>query len=157
MNRVAAWYDESDLPMLASTAGTPLQRENAYRAFSAEEQEDCTVRRQFATCRQLLALLAPEAFRIPMPDAGRTALVRMALQVGGPDAARRLRTSTESTVALQISAASGVSVDSVIGLWQQRLMESRPHSPLPDAGFVLVSLGVIVVCGAWATKGQPWK
>lgn len=156
-DRLGAWYDDSDYPKLAAVAGDGNQRGNMYRSFSEEEREDCNVNRHVDTCRRMLLLLPPDAFGIPMPPTARASLAQLALELGGPGAISRLRRAPAASVATQLSVAAGVPIDTLIGRWQQRLMASRPHSPLPSAGFVLASMACIVVCGAWAARSEPWK
>ncbi len=155
-DRVAAWYDVSDYPGIAGTAGDGMQRNGMYLAMSVDERDDCTVRGQLDACRRIIALLPVEAFRIPMPDAGRASLARIALATGGVNAIGRLRASGGSTVAQQLTAAANVPADSVIALWQARLIASRPSSPLPGPSFVLASLACIAACIAWSARGKPW-
>ena len=156
-DRLATWYDESDLPALVAFAGDGNQRGNMYRSFSDEEREDCGVNGRIETCRRMLALLPQDALSIPMPLTARASLAQLALELGGPGAISRLHKAAAATVASQLSAAAGVPIDSLIGRWQQRLMAARPHSPLPSTGFVLASMACIVVCGAWAARSEPWK
>jgi hypothetical protein len=127
------------------------------RSISADEQDDCIERRATDVCRRMLARFPVEAFRIPMPDAARGALVRLAVQTGGAQAIARLIASNGHTVAAHLSVAAGVPADSLVGMWQRRVMAARPASPLPDVAFVLTCLGVIAVCLAWAARGTPWK
>jgi len=156
-DRLAAWYDESDLPTLAAFAGDGNQRGQMYRSFSDEEREDCGVNRHIETCRRMLALLPPDAFGIPMAPTARASLAQLALELGGPGAISRVRMAPAPSVATQLSVAAGVPIDTLIGRWQQRLMASRPRSPLPGVSFVLASMACIVVCGAWAARSEPWK
>ena len=156
-NRVAAWYDNSDLPGRARTAGDPMQRSWMFRSIGTDEQEECTARGRLDTCRQMIAFLPVDAFRVPMPDAARGALTRIALEAGGTDALARLRAAGETNIAAQLSAAARISADSLVGLWQRRVIAARPESPVPSATFVLASLACIAVCGFWAARGQPWQ
>jgi hypothetical protein len=156
-NRVAAWYDDSDLPGIARTVGDPMQRSWMFRSISSDEQEECTARGRLETCRQMLAFLPAEAFRIPMPEAARGALTRIALFTGGGGALTRLRAEPAASIAAKLSAAAGIPADSLVGLWQQRVIAARPTSPFPSATFVLASLACIAICGFWAARGQPWK
>jgi hypothetical protein len=157
VNRIAAWYDESDLPGLARTAGDPTLRSWVFRSMSTEDQEACTARGEPTACRRVVSLLPIEAFLVPMPDAARGELVRLAVQTGGARAIARLSASGDQPLAAQLSAAAGISADSLVGMWQRKVISARPASPLPDVTFVLASLACIAVCVAWAARGQPWK
>lgn len=156
-DRVAAWYSEADYPALARVSGDPTIRSRTFRSLSADEQEDCTVRGQIDLCRRMLSQLPAESFFIPMPISARASLARLALETGGPGAVERMRANGGTSVGTQLSAAAGLPVDSLVGIWQRRVIASRPGSPLPNATFVLASMACIVVCGAWAARGQPWK
>lgn len=157
-DRIAAWYDDSDLPGLARTLGDPIQRANSFRHLTRDDQAECTERGHMATCRQMLAALPIEAFGIPMSITARASLTRLALEVGGLAAASRLNAAgTATTVGQQLAAAAGIPADSLVRLWQQRVIAARPASPLPNASFVLASLACIAVCGTLAVRGQPWK
>ena len=156
-DRVAAWYDESDLPKLVSAASNGFVRGHLERAFSPEEREDCSVNRHIEMCRRMLAAISPDAFGIPMPLPARSSLAQLAMEAGGPGSLSRMRGASAASVTTQLAAAAQMPVDTLIGRWQQRLMASRPRSPLPGAGFVLASMACIVVCGAWAARSAPWK
>lgn len=155
-NRLASWYDESDLPGLARNAGDHIQRSTMTSALSAEERDECIERHNLDICRRMLAYLPADAYAVPMPLSDRAYLVSLALRTGGGQAITRLGTAT-GNVAQQLSAAAGVSADSLVALWQQRLLAARPSSPLPGAAFVLASLACIAVCVAVAARGQPWR
>ena len=154
---VTAWYDESDLPGLARTAGDPTLRSWVFRSMSNDEQADCIERSQLEPCRRMVSLLPASAFRVPMPDAARGALVRLALQTGGVQASSRLAAGSGQPIAAQLAAAAGVSADSLLAMWQRRVIAAHPTSPLPDVTFVLASLACIAVCMGWAARGQPWR
>ena len=152
-----AWYDESDLPTLARTAGDHLQRVGLTRALGRDEQDACTVQRQMEVCRRMVALLPASAFRTPMPGTARASLTRLAFDIGGVRGAERLRASAETTVGGQLAAVAGVPADSLLGRWVGQLLAARPSSPLPSATFVLASLACIGVCLGWAMRGRPWN
>ncbi len=156
-DRVSAWYDASDLPTLARTAGDPMQRGWMLQAISNDLQEACVGQRQVEACRQMLARLPDEAFRIPMPGAARESLARMALEIGGAGAVSRLRQGGAPSIGAQLAAAAGVSTDELLRRWMARVAAARPASPLPNASFVLASLACIAVCYGWAAKGKPWN
>jgi hypothetical protein len=156
-DRLGAWYDESDFSGLALTAGDPFNRGEIGRLLTTDEQEQCTRDARIDICRRMLALLPPNAFRIPVSDAGRGALFRIAIQQGGAGAYARVLASTAPTVGERLSAAAQLPADSMVGIWQAKVMAARPHSPLPNAAFFLASTACIVVCGTWAARGQPWK
>ncbi|MBI2407411.1 MAG: hypothetical protein HYV19_03810 [Gemmatimonadetes bacterium] len=156
-DRVASWYETSDLPALAGIAGDASQRGELYRAFGADGQAQCTVQRQLDVCRRMVALLPLEAFQVPMPVVARLSLARTALEMGGPAALERLRSSDTTSIGAQLAAAAGASSEALLERWMKRVIGARPSSPLPNAVFVLASLAVIAVCLGWAMRGQPWK
>lgn len=154
---VTAWYDESDLPALARSAGDHIQRAGMTQTLNRDEQEACTVQRQTQICRRMVALLPAGAFRIPMPGAARASLTRLAFEMGGARGIERLRASTDTTVGGQLAAVAGVPADAVLGRWMEQLIAARPSSPLPNVTFVLASLACIAVCLGWAMRSQPWN
>lgn len=156
-DRVASWYEDSDLPALARTAGDNTQRSWAYRAFATDEQAQCTEQRRLDICRRMVALLPQTAFKVPMPVAARLSLARTAIEMGGPAALERLRASDATSIGAQLAVAAGASSEALLERWMTQVINARPSSPLPNAVFVLASLAVIVVCLAWAMRGQPWK
>jgi hypothetical protein len=156
-NPVTAWYDESDLPTLARSAGDHLQRVGLTRTFGRDEQEACTIRRHLNTCRRMLELLPVGAFRIPMPGAARASLTRLALEMGGARGIERMRATADTTISGQLAAAAGVPADALIARWVEQLLASRPSSPLPSATFMLASLACVAVCLGWAMRGRPWS
>jgi len=155
-NRLAAWYDESDLPGVARSAGDPMQRSTLMGAVSTEERDECTERHNVDLCRRMLAYLPADAYRIPLAMYHRGTLVGFALRVGGAQALPRLAAAS-GTIAERLSAAAGVPSDSLVALWQRQVMAARPTSPLPGAVFVLASLACIAVCVTLAARGQPWR
>jgi hypothetical protein len=156
-DRIGAWYDDSDLPTLARTAGDAMQRSWMYQHLSRDEQDACVGERRPEACRHMLSLIPPEAFRIPMPDAARASLARLAMEIGGPQAVSRLRTSSAATVGGQLAAAAGIPADELLGRWMQQVIAARPHSPLPGVVFVVASLACIGVCLGWAMRSAPWR
>ncbi len=156
-DRVSAWYDASDLPTLARTAGDQGQRGWMLGAVGVDEQDACIARQSDQACRRMLAMLPASAFRVPMPDAARASLTRLAFETGGARAIERMRASADTTIGGQLAAAAGIPVNELLGRWMSRVVAARPASPLPSASFVLASLACIAVCVAWAIRGQPWK
>lgn len=154
---VAAWYEASDLPTLARTAGDHIQRVGMTQTMNRDEQEACTVQRQMETCRRMVALLPAGAFRIPMPGAARASLTRLAFEMGGVRGIERLRATTDTTIAGQLAAVAGVPAETLVARWMEQLLAARPSSPLPSATFVLASLVCIAVCLGWAMRGRPWN
>lgn len=154
---VTAWYDDSDLPHFARTAGDHLQRVGMTQSLNRDEQEACTVQRQLETCRRMVALLPASAFRVPMPAAARASLTRLAFELGGARGIERLRATTDSTIAGQLAAVAGVPAETLVARWMEQLIAARPSSPLPSATFVLASLACIGVCLGWAMRGRPWN
>ncbi|MFA6165281.1 MAG: hypothetical protein WC700_01570 [Gemmatimonadaceae bacterium] len=156
-NPVLAWYDASDLPALARSAGDHIQRVGMTSALSRDEQDACTVQQQMEICRRMVALLPAGAFRIPMPGAARASLTRLAFEMGGARGIERLRASADTTIGGQLAAVAGVPADALLGRWMEKLIAARPSSPLPSATFVLASLACIMVCLGWAMRGRPWN
>ena len=156
-DRVRVWYDESDLPALAGIGGNAITRAQMFRSTSEAEADACIQRREVDACRHMLVQLPNDAIRPPMPDVARASLVRVALEIGGADALRRMRTSAGSTVGEQLASAAGVSVDHLLTRWMARVSMARPSPSLPSAIFVLASLACICACLAWAVRGQPWR
>jgi hypothetical protein len=156
-DRVAAWYDASDLPTLAANAGDHIQRAPMVQAVGRDGQAACTVDGNLDQCRRMLALLPVDAVRIPMPDAARESLMRLALSMGGPQAVTRLRAARDSTLSGQLAAAAGVPADVLLDRWVRRLIAARPSSPLPNATFALASLACIALSAGWAVRGKPWN
>lgn len=156
-DRVSAWYEASDLPSLALTSGDPMQRSALSIALSVDERDACIVARQLEPCRRMIALLPAEAFRIPMPDFARASLVRLALEIGGPQAFDRWRANEGSSIGEQLAAAAGIGTDELVARWMARIQAARPKSPLPSPTFALASLACVLVCAGVASRGQPWK
>lgn len=156
-NPVTAWYDESDLPTLARTAGDHLQRAGMTQTLNRDEQEACTVQRRLETCRRMVALLPAGAFRVPMPSTARASLTRLAFEMGGARGIERMRATTDTTIAGQLAAVAGVPAETLVARWMEQLLQARPSSPLPSATFVLASLACIAVCLGWAMRGRPWN
>ena len=130
-NRLAAWYVPGDYPALVEhwtgwARTDSLTRADATRCVQSRETELCARVVQAVTIGDLL------------PAGARRSFFALALESGGPRALERLA-ATRGPVRLQLAAAAGVPADSLLALWQARVMASRPNHLL--AGPALATLG----------------
>jgi hypothetical protein len=117
-DRLAAWYAPGDYPALVEHwtgwgRVDSLTRAEAMRCARTGDAGLCAKVVTAVTIGDLLPALA------------RRTLFSLALETGGPSALERLAASHGST-RTQLAAAAGVPADSLLALWQARVMASRP-------------------------------
>lgn len=106
-------------------------------------QREC-VRGDLGSCAYVLGLRAPT---IPEPGGqyyplARADLLLTALDLGGEGAWGRLRDSPGTTVEEHLTAAAGMSADSLLSTWRSGLLALRPdHGP--------IGVGTIALLLAW--------
>lgn len=86
----------------------------------------------------------------------RVALLRLAVQRGGPDAAIRLLTAT-GTPEQQLAVTAAQPTDSLIAEWHARLRNQRVASDSMSPGMALASLGWLGLLGFLATRNRRWR
>jgi hypothetical protein len=117
-DRLAAWYAPGDYPALVEHwigwgRTDSLKRADATRCARTRDAELCAKVVPSVTIGDLL------------PASARYSLFSLALEAGGPKALERLAASRGS-IRVQLAATAGVPVDSLLALWQARVMASRP-------------------------------
>lgn len=154
---VRAWYVDGDLPNLARWTGDGIQRSWMNTKIDWRVQEECTVRSHLPTCRDMLALLPPEAFHIPISSGVRAEILSLALLTGGEGAFDRLVHSRQPSIAGQLSEAARVPEDSLIRRWHARVAGARANAGIGDPVALFSVVLCLALCGGVAMRGKPWS
>lgn len=86
----------------------------------------------------------------------RMALLQLAIQRGGPDAAARVL-SAKGTPAQQLEAISRLPIDSLAGAWHSRIRNERVASDNMSPGMALASIGWLALFGVMAARNKRWR
>lgn len=86
----------------------------------------------------------------------RVALLQLAIQRGGPDAAARVL-QARGTPEQQLEAVSGLPIDSLTAAWHSRIRNERVASDTMSAGMALTSLGWLALFGIMAARSKRWR
>ena len=130
-DKLAAFYGPSDYPSLVEGYG--VQKNEPESVATAVNR--CIRSGDEATCGQMVRRFSVGD---PLPAQSRLSLVEVALEHGGAGAAGRYLTTT-GTIRERLAAASGVPTDTLLLLWRDRVLASRPSHKV--AGAALAGLG----------------
>lgn len=125
-DKLAAFYGPSDYPSLVEAFG--VQKNEPDSVAAAVER--CIRSADDVACAHMIGRV-----RIgdPLPAQSRLSLVAVALEHGGAGAADRYLAAT-GTIRDRLVAASGVPTDTLLLLWRDRVLASRPsHSVMSVA------------------------
>jgi len=93
----------------------------------------------------------------PLIFPNRELVVRMALQLGGPEAFHRLLGSAGRPVGQRLELAAGMSLDSLLTRWRQAVLLARPESVDVSAGIGWVALAWALVLSAFVLGSSRWR
>lgn len=110
-----------------------------------------------AACIQILH--GPDSVWIapPLMFASRELVVRTALQLGGPQAFRRLLASAGQPLGHRLELAAGVPLDSLLMRWHATVIATRPVSVDLLAGSGWVALVWALVLGTLVLRSTRWR
>ena len=130
-DKLAAFYGPGDYPSLVESHG--VQRTDPDSVRTAVDR--CIRNADEASCAQMI-----RRFPVgdPLPAQSRLSLVAVALEHGGAGAAGRYLATT-GTIRERLAAASGVPTDTLLLLWRDRVLASRPSHNV--TGAALAGLG----------------
>ena len=86
----------------------------------------------------------------------RLALLQLAIQRGGPDAAARVL-SVKGTPVQQLEGISGMPIDSLTAVWHARIRNTRVASDNMSTGMALASIGWLALFGVLASRNKRWR
>jgi hypothetical protein len=115
--------------------------------------------RDVAACRDLLGLSASDstAWRGGLTIAAHATLARTALAAGGADAYARLLAPGDGTPADRLTAASGLSIDSLVARWHDDVFASKPQPARTPASTALMALLWGTLCCALSLRSSRWR
>lgn len=143
------WYD---------AAGRRALARNLIRdPRDAATYDQCVEHAIDAACVSLLrgpdsAFVSP-----PLIFASRELAVRMALQLGGPEAFHRLLASAGHPIGRRLELTAGLSLDSLLLRWHQAVLRSRPVAVDVTPGVGWVALGWGLAFGALVLGSSRWR
>jgi len=108
-------------------------------------------------CEALLRRLPAGSLPGPLAAQARTTLVRVAMEMGGRDAYRRLVTDPQAPMADRIASAANATLDDVIARWRHTILASRPPSVALPWWAVSLALGWAAAFGVCALRSSRWR
>jgi len=118
--------------------------------------EGCRAGRDSA-CINLMRLLPARRLPPPLGINARQTLVVAALRLGGRDAYRRLLAHPEASMAVRLSQAAGVPLDTLLARWRAEVVAARPASVMLAPFGPLVGLGWTALFGLCALGSSRWR
>lgn len=108
-------------------------------------------------CDALLRHLPAGALPGPLGAQARTTLVRVAMEMGGRDAYRRLVADPGAPMADRVASTANATLDEVIARWRQAILTSRPPSVALPWWAVSLALGWAAAFGVCALRSSRWR
>ena len=130
-NKLAAFYGPSDYPPLVEAYGVQKNDPDSV----ARAMNRCIRSADALACSQMIHRVP--VFD-PLPAQSRLSLVAIALELGGVGAGDRYLAAT-GTIRERLAATSGVPTDTLLLLWRNRVLASRPSHNI--TGAALAGLG----------------
>lgn len=139
--------------------------DSAGRRFIVQRNVEQLRRRDFAGTASCLdgsdsaciSVLEKGLVDLSIASAGqRVALLQLAIQRGGPDAAARVL-SEKGTPPQQLEAIAGMPVDSLTAAWHARIRNERVASDNMSSGMALASIGWLALFGVLAARNKRWR
>lgn len=132
-----------------------LVRERATRfSRDARPQVDRCITGADTAC--LAVLRGSAAPGDPLPHQLHTALMQIALEMGGPGAYARI-VDRGLDPAQGVAAVAGAPLDSVLATWHARVIEARAPSSSLTGGMAAASLFWMAVCAGLALRSSRWR
>lgn len=145
------WYDAEDRRRLvAATAAEGLHADHP------QQRSACVDRGDADACTKLLRQMPVSFVEPPLPS-GPRALLGLTLDLGGPGAYDRLMASPQRSLADRLSAASGLSPDSLLATWRARVLAARPLPVTLSLAGAWAALAWVLVFGALALQSTRWR
>jgi hypothetical protein len=145
----AVLLDSADRHRMVSTIATQTWRE------LPAETAPCTSGND-ASCVEVLRKMPMEMLHAMLGSPHRASVVQTALAIGGSGATERLLL-TPGNPSQRLAAAAGVSTDSVVRVWRQRVHDARVATDAMTPGVAASSLVWILAFGALALRSSRWR
>lgn len=110
-----------------------------------------------SVCDALLRRLPTGTLPGPLGAQARVTVVRVALEMGGRDAYRRLVADSDAPIADRIAGAAHASLDDVLIQWRREILAARPPSVALPWWAVSLSLGWATLFGICALRSSRWR
>jgi hypothetical protein len=146
---VLQWYDANDRQRIVKRTENTALRIDGIGAKRCIEGDD-------ASCVVLLRKYPPGVLPAPAALQARTALTRLAIQLGGAGAIERMLEGDRQPLE-RLSAAARMPVDSLISRWQTSARTMRASSRDLSAEIVLGALFWSVALGALSLRSSRWR
>lgn len=147
---VRSWFSPEERRDVVRHDGYALSRgqEDEYRA--------CVTHDIAAACDTLADQIPIQGIQAPLGSAARQSLVRLAMDMGGPNAYARMASAPDTREA-QLSAAAGVSIDSLVSVWRRHVIQTEAQQTTMTPGLALMSLVWVTTCGGLALGSSRWR
>ena len=145
------WFDAAERRAAVRAARYRL-RSNRERQYDA-----CVTDGNGTACDSLMELIPANEIAPPLGSSVQQSVVRVAMDLGGPDAMARMLAAPSGPEA-QLGAASRVPTDSLLRAWRARVIAARPDNATISAGLAAVAMAWVAACGALALLGSSrWR
>ncbi|HET9453507.1 MAG TPA: hypothetical protein VFO66_04400 [Gemmatimonadaceae bacterium] len=146
-SRVREYYDSLGRRYIVQRNAEQLKRRDFARTASCLAGSD-------SAC---ISVLERSSVDVSIASLGhRVALLQLAIQRGGPDAAPRVL-SAKGTPTQQLEAIAGIPIDSLTAAWHARIRDERVASDNMSAGMALASVGWLALFGILAARNKRWR
>lgn len=118
----------------------------------AVARDRCVNEGDDAACREALRLIH---FASPISTKLRSDVLRLALEIGGPDAFERIRNTSSEEIGTLLESAAGIPVDSLVARWREYMLAGKPQSPAPNNRELAVSFAIIIAVLGLSAGRRP--
>lgn len=146
-DRAREWYDAPARVALVRDREWHLGRTDDRATRACLEGDD-------AACVALLN--KSDVMEAPGSNSARASLAQLAVQLGGVGAIERLLL-TPGGPGRRLEAASGMSLDSLVGEWHRRMQSARLPSSDISPMIIGASLAWLLVFGALSLRSSRWR
>ena len=144
------WFDTAERRAAVRAARNRL-RPNHERPYDA-----CVTEGSGTACDSLMELLPTNEIAPPLGTDVRQSVVRVAMDLGGPEALARMLAAPGGPEA-QLGAASRVPTDSLLRAWRSHLIAARPENATISMTLAAVAMAWAAACGALALGSSRWR
>jgi hypothetical protein len=145
-----SWFTASERRDLVERDGWALRR------GQETEYTQCVTHQIDSACVLLAEQIPIRQIQAPLGAAVRQNLTELAMQMGGPEAYDRMVAAADTREA-QLTAAAGVSIDSLVAVWRQHVVNTEAEQTTRTPGLALMSLVWVATCGGLALGSSRWR
>jgi len=152
---VQRWWTPAERRRIVATnyASYYLRNRPALRALTTS----CVQNGVDSACLRLLEEADPRTWPRPLSPVARAALVRLALERGGRSSYARLLADSTRPVPERLATVARVPLDSLVDVWRELALSSRPKPVDVPWGNATVALGWLGVLMACALRSSRWR